>query len=76
MARIKIEVGRAQVDQLLGFEPVRKRFARAQANQLSDQVPTFSAADLGIEAMPAGGKSDEVPVLDVANLEILGVDET
>lgn len=75
MARIKIEVPRDRVEALLEFGPVRERFARAQSARPRDGVPTFSAADLGIEALPTHATGDDVPVLDLASLEILPADE-
>ncbi|MBK7974887.1 MAG: hypothetical protein IPK07_16925 [Deltaproteobacteria bacterium] len=75
MARVKIEVPRAQVEAILEFGRVRERFARSQATRPSDGVPTFSAAELAIEAVPTNAKGDDVPVLDLASLEILPADE-
>lgn len=75
MARIKIEVPRDRVEDLLGFGPVRERFARVKAAQPRGEVPTFSAAELAIEALPTNATGDHVPVLDLGNLEILPADD-
>ena len=75
MGRVKIEVPRDRVEAILEFGPVRARFARARATQPRDEVPTFSAADLAIEALPTSAPGDDVPELDLANLEILPADK-
>ncbi len=75
MARVKIEVPRDRIEALLEFGPVRERFARSTASRTRDAVPTFSAAELAIEALPTSATGEDVPVLDLANLEILPADD-
>lgn len=72
MTRVTLEIDSAHVERLLGFEEVRKRFGRAKTTETAQSIPTLGAADLGIEAVDEGGG---VPVLDVNNLEIVGIDE-
>ncbi|MFN7952323.1 MAG: hypothetical protein U0610_11410 [bacterium] len=75
MARVKIELDRNQVEAILGFEDVRKRFAKAQVRQPQPELPTFSAADLGIAAVSTAASADEMPVLDVSQLQISSVED-
>jgi len=75
MGRVKIEIPGDRVEVLLEFGPVRERFARVRSTHPRDEVPTFSAAELAIEALPTNATADEVPELDLANLEILPADK-